>query len=762
MTSRLRRMLLINVKTSGVICSGSITEVDPRGGACITGDNGVGKTTTLQLIPLFFGYSPNQIVHAGGNLEPMLRFVLPHPQCALVYEYQRGDEPTDIHQVVIRRQNGNDAAEYRFLAGPFNMSVFTEQLSRETEPVFLDDEGSVEAATRLGLHVSPKLNAAAFRNVILNLRSVNKDAESIRRLTNQYSFSSRPLPYLDRLVASVVKEQVDFRDLTDVAVTMVLEQMGGFGKPGLNQHRLPVRQGKEQIERWLRNRDACERAFKVRDDVDTLRDRQKSHRAMVLKLGELHGDVRSLAAFLEGHVQAKQDELAALEVARARQVGEQASAGIGLQSQATDAKVVFQKASLEFEKERDRKRYFEDEDATHWVSQSERLPLMRSQSEQMLLEIENLTKQAEGISRQYAQEIASLDTLTANTKVEMQSSKQVHADHAEAELAELHLQEQAALTELVDVHRVHMEDLQNAVGEIDVQVGSARAKLSNPQISRVIEDRLEEARSKLNEHMVALNLALEAFSGAKDTLGATRTSFALAEQDLGGKIRNLDEAKEQLERSKQQLSPPPGTLHAAFLEAADEDWKRSVARVIDPALLGREDLNPQHIQDVASGLYGWDLDLNVLQTPAWANNEAMQALVTSAASHVVRMEAAVQESRALLERASVAQTQAQQVFNAAEATLSILKGKTAHLKLVQTTTEQDVRRATEEARSEAKIELARIEAYATSERRKLAELAKTQGAENQSVVTEFRTAREQAHARKRAADAAVDARSRTM
>src|ERR1035437_2997649 len=96
MTSRLRKMFLINAKTSGKACSGRITELDPRGGAAITGSNGVGKTTTLQLLPLFFGHSPNQIAPVGENRESMLRFVLPHPECAIAYEYQRGDDPTDV------------------------------------------------------------------------------------------------------------------------------------------------------------------------------------------------------------------------------------------------------------------------------------------------------------------------------------------------------------------------------------------------------------------------------------------------------------------------------------------------------------------------------------------------------------------------------------------------------------------------------------------------------------------------------------------
>ena len=115
MGSRLRRLLLVNIRSSGTMTSGAINEIDPRDGAAITGDNGAGKTTTLRILPIFFGTPPSQIEQAGGNREPMLRFVLPQAACAVVFEYQRGDEEADVRCFVVRRQHGNDAPEYRLI-----------------------------------------------------------------------------------------------------------------------------------------------------------------------------------------------------------------------------------------------------------------------------------------------------------------------------------------------------------------------------------------------------------------------------------------------------------------------------------------------------------------------------------------------------------------------------------------------------------------------------------------------------------------------
>lgn len=53
---QLCRMILVNIGTNLHVPSNRITQIDPRGGAAILGANGIGKTTTLRILPLFFGH----------------------------------------------------------------------------------------------------------------------------------------------------------------------------------------------------------------------------------------------------------------------------------------------------------------------------------------------------------------------------------------------------------------------------------------------------------------------------------------------------------------------------------------------------------------------------------------------------------------------------------------------------------------------------------------------------------------------------------
>jgi hypothetical protein len=86
-TFQLRRMVLLNAGTKKHVPSGRITAIDPRGGAAVLGENGVGKTTTLRILPLFFGHLPSQLVAAGQGQEAMVRFILPTNESAIVLEY---------------------------------------------------------------------------------------------------------------------------------------------------------------------------------------------------------------------------------------------------------------------------------------------------------------------------------------------------------------------------------------------------------------------------------------------------------------------------------------------------------------------------------------------------------------------------------------------------------------------------------------------------------------------------------------------------
>ena len=58
-----------------------------EGGAVLTGRNGRGKTSLLQLLPVFFGENPNRIVGTETNRLNFAGYYLPRLTSYILFEY---------------------------------------------------------------------------------------------------------------------------------------------------------------------------------------------------------------------------------------------------------------------------------------------------------------------------------------------------------------------------------------------------------------------------------------------------------------------------------------------------------------------------------------------------------------------------------------------------------------------------------------------------------------------------------------------------
>ena len=89
MPYQLRRIVAINIRnTKGRLPSQRISELRIAGGVLAVGENGVGKTTFLRLLPLFFGAKPSQILR-GTGVGSLISYTLPHASSAVAFEYER-------------------------------------------------------------------------------------------------------------------------------------------------------------------------------------------------------------------------------------------------------------------------------------------------------------------------------------------------------------------------------------------------------------------------------------------------------------------------------------------------------------------------------------------------------------------------------------------------------------------------------------------------------------------------------------------------
>jgi hypothetical protein len=238
--------------------------------------------------------------------------------------------------------------------------------------VFLDDEGTRQVAIRLGLgdDFGAKLKLAAYRAVILNAPSAGKDNTNRRNLAARFSFSRKALTHLDRLVAAVIKEHLDFDDFSEVAATIVMDRVGTDMGQSAKDKQLQLRQSRGQIEQWLRDRDAIERAIRLEPEVKLLRNVISEFRALDMKLGEKRTDCTKLTSINEDLLEQAQKDETALQERRTELQVAFSHKKTALEQAINQAQEASSHRTNAYNVLLRRKRYLEDHDATLWAQKT--------------------------------------------------------------------------------------------------------------------------------------------------------------------------------------------------------------------------------------------------------------------------------------------------------------------------------------------------------------------------------------------------------
>lgn len=192
----LRRLILVNAHIKG-----RAVEVRLDGHANLSGENAIGKTSLLKLIPFFYGSLPNRLCPPVDGNKNFVDYYLPSDKSYLVYEYATEH---GLNCVAVYRHTSGQKPAYRFLPGPFRQEVFytVEEDGRcrafssdklKQRCVIHDVAGSRQVETVL-----------EYRAILMNQKAVidrSEDAKELRQLVASYSLSPRrPIYHLEKVV----------------------------------------------------------------------------------------------------------------------------------------------------------------------------------------------------------------------------------------------------------------------------------------------------------------------------------------------------------------------------------------------------------------------------------------------------------------------------------------------------------------------------------------------------------------------------------
>jgi len=657
MTGRLRRLVLINIGLPNGSTTKRISQIDPRGGAAVMGRNGVGKTTALRLIPLFYGLAPSGIVVRGDGQEDLLRFVLPSASSAIAFEYERDDgEDESLRLAVISRSANGDATDYRIFRCGFDPQLFVNETTFRTK---LESEDWARAQ---GIDSTGRLDNIDYRRVILRLPAETKEAQRIARLARDYSLARVPLPNLDRIVAAMTKERASFSDLQSVVVSIV--------QGDRRASRKVLRGDRQHVDRWLRDRDACEEALRKEPEAHQLREALVESRQLAAQLQSLKWRAQQCLAARQRELVGARDALEETQRQEREDTGTRGKEVDRLEAAVREAEGMVAKASRAVRDLDNEAMHFEDADAEGWEAKA-------SKKDTLVLTVRHLNErlaqfddQAKGVRVTFEQQRAELRARTAVQLQAISAQESEEVARAAARKDEISKQNEATRATIE-------KDFERRKGEARVrrdtafsEVARLKAELAANAPTKAEEAKRAAAVELQNLRHEAARQARANESAAANGFERSRKAFEEAERALRDAKEAHERARRRLEEQEALLKPAEGSLLATLNGSGSEAWRQDIAKTISPALLERKDLSATYLESMhGRSLYGLTIDLEAIETPTWADDAAQAEALQIARSNVTAAQDNVEASQAALEKASATRLNDERGLAAAVATL---------------------------------------------------------------------------------------------
>lgn len=643
MPHRLRRVFAINIRNASTnAASRQIAMLDLRAHTMAIGENGVGKSSFMRLIPLFYGATPERILR-GTQKHNLISYTLPGPSSAVAFEYER-EEEDDLRLAVMFAKPGVERPEFMIIDGGYKESYFVDANGH-----FVDRDVFKDRLEALGIEVSPRFELHEYRSVILYEHRHTKEARSLRPWAARHSLGPASLYGLDLIAVAMTSEKLLFRDFQ----SLVLERLNDSGYEGArNSNARQMRKDRKDVDSWLAN---ARHAQEVLGETA----RKKTIEEQVGKVGQIALDLGSLRAACELSVNRRAQELDALDV----ELGAIKSALIELEATSkdggerhartvADAKQQHAGAKLALEEISGKESHFASIGILSLVAEHDLQDEYAHDRQTTITEHRSLTESVNDAEQARQSMLATVEKDLQARTGQIQGQREATIKDSEVQIASVEQERDAAF------QNFDSADEDPVLAQLEFEIETHRHDIG-------VQDALSKSAEPPPEALANLQQAEAALASAH---AAVNECSQLAEQNRRlvdvGEIRRkhsldaLDQAEEQLgeaeslHRSLQaQLNPPGGSVLAALRAEPAEQWA-NVAKVLDPMQLLRVDLAPRfHESADANGAASGNADVdgvsvgrlhvNVapIELPQWATQDGARQRLAESQQQVERLRA---------------------------------------------------------------------------------------------------------------------------
>lgn len=646
-TPGLRRMVVVDSRYPG-----QTVEVPLDSHTLVTGANAAGKTSLIQLVPLFWGTSPNEISKRKDGKD-FFSYYVPRQTSYIAFEYVHADG--GARSVIMHRDSNQQRLNFRFVrSGLF-------------EDMFQTEAKTYVVASDLGKHL--RLQGYEVSNLVHTLKDFRgiiqgeapsatqpKKTQEFRALTKDFCVGNR-LGGIERVISAMLSKDGSLLQLSKMITDDILRDKRtisfGIDRASLATWPDRFRSYKEVMGFEKDARALSQSSIDLSETRKDMSGVLGAAEALINRERKIEADARlrrqEVQERYEEHEARFTEEGGTLNADRVTAVStaERAEAhctALDTKRSAFISKGVEDKAAL-----------------------AERAPEIEENIKSLDARLDAATSKSQNIIARYSRLEIDRKNQGAVDSAQVQSRiDESHTSEGER-VAALEARKDQLLQDDRRHHETEISTRADAAREIDREFARIEERQRNPSVSEELlhakeqaEVALTDARNTRDAEGREERRASDAQRQAKDALTAVEVGYARLERDLA-------DAMAKREQIKRAMTPEKGTL-LEFLRREKPDWGDTIGRVISADLLQTKGLNPRLI-DEDSSVFGLAMDTAQLPMMVEADLTEQEAALDAISDRIEDLEDQKIASKAEIASAVKAREAAYHAYDVAKASL---------------------------------------------------------------------------------------------
>jgi chromosome segregation ATPase len=380
----------------------------------------------------------------------------------------------------------------------------------------------------------------------------------------------------------------------------------------------------DKLEDWHKEYRAYQHSEAERKQAAELSELAAEQEQFKSRFGELYKRLLLLKERYRQQQQGQQEQLSQAEQALTTLKTAWEAEELEMQSALAQQRAELssqEKQKTQLEKE---KAEWDAKDIQLSIRQAEQQPVLSDNLAREQQHYEQLTSEVQDINAQFA--AIKADTEKAYAEQRHQHERQMDEVKAQAsqDEAKHRAEHNQAREQLRAANNGEQEKLHGSAGEVQGKLGALNAQIAQIQPDPVLiqtreaklelQQSLQQQLDQAKTEVVGINKRIKANQEAVEDALKQKASFQTEKQ-------TIEEAINQLKR---QLDTEADTL-LRFLREHQPGWAQDIAKVVNPELLLREDLEPA-LMGNPTGLYGVSLNLEVLPADLAADEQQIRAV----------------------------------------------------------------------------------------------------------------------------------------